>query len=195
MSRLILASKSAARITMLRAAGIDVEIMPADIDEAAIKRASGGQPHERLAADLSFQKANAISVHHPDAYVIGSDSLLVVGNQLLSKAADKKEARQKLQTLRGKTHSIISGVSLCVGGKEIAAHVDRADLTMKNFGDDFLEMYMERAGDVLTSCVGAYAIEDLGIRLFEKIEGDFFTVLGMPLLPLIKQLEQQGVIV
>lgn len=194
MSRLILASKSAARITMLRAAGIEAEIMPADIDEAAVKKANAGEPHERLAAELSFQKARVISQQHREAYVIGSDSLLVVGNQLLSKAADKNAAREKLMTLRGKTHSIISGVSVCVEGREICSHVERADLTMKNFSDDFLDRYIEQAGDVLTTCVGAYAVEELGIRLFDNINGDFFTILGMPLLPLIKHLEQQGVI-
>lgn len=193
MSNLILASKSAARIEMLTRAGLHFEIVPADIDEAGVKKAYNGELPELLAGELAFQKARRVSEYHKGATVIGSDSILTAAGQLLSKAKDKNDAREKLIFLRGKTHRIISAVSVCRGGAEIWSHVDHADLTMKPFADDFLDRYIDGAGDILTTCVGAYAIEEYGIRLFENIEGDYFTILGMPLLPLLNFLEKEGV--
>lgn len=193
MSTLILASKSAARIAMLTRAGLHFEIVPADIDEAGVKKAYNGELPELLAAELAFQKARRVSEYHKNATVIGSDSILTAGGQLLSKAKDKNDAREKLMFLRGKTHRIVSAVSVCRAGAEIWSHVEHADLTMKTFADDFLDRYIDSAGDILTTCVGAYAVEEYGIRLFEKIEGDYFTILGMPLLPLLNFLEKEGV--
>ena len=193
MSALILASKSKARIEMLSRAGLHFDISPANIDESAVKKSHAGAAPDVLAAELAFQKARHVSEQKKESTVIGSDSILTVGNQVLSKAADKNDAREKLMSLRGKTHRITSAVSVCRGGAEIWSHVEYADLTMKSFTDDFLERYVDRAGDVLTSCVGAYAIEEYGIRLFDKIQGDYFTILGMPLLPLLNFLEAEGV--
>lgn len=194
MSLLVLASKSAARIEMLSRAGLHFDVMPANIDEAAVKRSYGGDMPELLAAELAFQKARHVSELRSSDLVIGSDSILAVGGQVLSKAKDTNDAREKLSFLRGKTHRLISAVSVCRGGAEIWSHTAHSDLTMKHFSDAFLDRYIEEAGDVLTSCVGAYAVEDRGIRLFDKIEGDYFTILGMPLLPLLNFLEGEGAI-
>jgi septum formation protein len=192
MSKLILASKSKARIEMLAKAGFRFEIIPADIDEAAVKKSYEGELPDLLAGELAFQKARRVSEQRPTDVVIGSDSLLFVAGQIMSKAKDKNDAKEKLKFLRNKTHRIISAVSVCKDGAEVWSHVGQSDLTMREFSDAFLDDYLEHAGDVLTTCVGAYALEDRGVRLFEKIEGDFFTILGMPLVPLLNYLEKEG---
>lgn len=189
---LVLASKSKARVEMLAKAGLHFDIVPADIDENAVKKAYEGELPDLLAGELAFQKARRISEQRPKDIVIGSDSLLFAAGQVLSKAKNKKDAKDKLTFLRGKTHRIISAVSVCRGGAEVWSHIDQSDLTMRDFSDAFLDDYLNNAGDVLTTCVGAYALEERGIRLFEKIQGDFFTILGMPLLPLLVYLEKEG---
>jgi septum formation protein len=190
ISRLILASKSMARQDMLKRAGYDFDVIPADIDERAV---SHDRPPEQLAQTLAQAKALDVSRRHPAAMVIGSDQILVFENNVLHKAENASSARKKLQKLRGKKHTLISAVALATEGKIVFSWADTAHLSMKNFNDDVLEKYLSSAGDILTSCVGCYALEGLGIHLFEKIEGDYFTILGMPLLPLINALEREGI--
>jgi septum formation protein len=192
--RLILASHSAARRHMLAQAGLYFETVKADIDERALARAWGVMPPSELAARLAVAKAQDVSARHPDAFVIGSDQVLSLGDDIFSKAQDKNDAIKKLNRLRGRTHTLTSAVCLARGREIIWQTAQTAHLTMKNFSDDFLARYVESAGTVLTDCVGAYALEGTGIRLFEKIDGDYFTILGMPLLPLLMALEKERAI-
>ena len=191
-NKFILASGSKARGEMLRGAGFKFDVIPADIDEDAIKDIFSGNKFEDLAHNLSLEKAKAISRENKDFYVVGSDQLLIFNNQVLSKAKNLDSAREKLKHLRGQEHRLTSAVSVVKNEKEIWSSVDCADLTMNDFSDDFLDQYLERAGDILTSCVGSYALESIGIQLFSKIKGDYFTILGMPLLPLSNFLQKEG---
>lgn len=191
MTSLVLASQSQARQNMLRSCGLEFEAYPADLDEQALIRDSHSDNDSHIAARLAAAKAEAISAKFPDALVIGSDQILECDGQILSKAADKNEAREKLIFLRGKTHRLISAVALAKGSEVIWQHSDQVSLTMHNFDDAFLDSYIDNAGDALTACVGAYEFEGLGAQLFEKIEGDYFTILGMPLLPLLNYLRSE----
>lgn len=185
---IILASGSAARKNMLRSAGIDFTVMPADIDEAEVQNNMYGEKASDIASALARAKAKHVAAQREDVIVIGSDQVLECGGQIFTKAGTIEEAREKLKTLRGKTHILHSAVS--INGDWV--HTDSADLTMHDFDDAFLESYLQNAGDILTSCVGAYAIEGIGVQLFEKIEGDYFTILGMPLLPLLNKLREMS---
>lgn len=185
---LVLASASAARRAMLEKAGLDFTAIPADIDEST----KNGDP-ETAAIKLAQQKALHISANNPEKIVIGSDQILSLDNKIFSKAKDEQQAREKLLALKGKAHTLYSAVSIAVNGNTEWSHSDRANLYMKDFSVTFLDSYIEKAGPELTSCVGAYALEGIGINLFEKIEGDYFTILGMPLLPLLSYLETKGI--
>ncbi len=191
--RIILASQSQARARMLHSAGIEYVAVPADIDEEALagKSFAEGCCVEETALFLAREKAEKISAQYPDALVIGSDQILVCEGVLFSKAPNAESAREKLRTLRGKTHALVSGVAVAQNARMIWQIKDHALLTMKHFDDMFLEHYCEKAGPALTKNVGAYALEGLGVRLFERIAGDYFTILGMPLLPLLRYLEQE----
>lgn len=181
---IILASASKARAEMLRGAGIDFEIRPAGLDEAALR--------DQGAQALADAKALQIARQNSGALVIGADQILTLDGEILSKARDKEEARTKLQKLKGKTHHLTAAISVAQGETILWQACDRATLTMRDFDDEFLERYMKRAGEALTASVGAYWLEDVGAWLFEKIEGDYFTILGMPLLPLLQFLRERG---
>ena len=192
MHKLILASKSAARINMLKNAKLDFEYEPAPIDEEKllqnlqIKRA---QPRQ-IAESLAQEKALSVSNLHPYALVIGADQVLECEGKIFSKAKNAKEAQEKLLSLAGKSHRLISAVCIAREGKSQWGISDEATLHM---GDDknFIEQYCAKAGDVLTECVGAYAIEGQGTWLFDKVQGDYFTILGMPLIPLLNHLREK----
>lgn len=188
--RLILASGSTIRQKMLYHAGLDCEVIPADLDEEALK-ADDENPVD-VAVALSKAKANHVSQEHPEALVIGADQVLVFEGQIYSKAKDTHEAREKLRAMRGKTHSLISAVSVSRHQETLWSAYDMVDLTMYDFDDDFLERYCEKAGDALTRSVGAYEYESVGSWLFNNVQGDYFTILGMPLLPLLGYLRSQG---
>lgn len=189
---IILASKSVARQNMLRASGIDFKSIPADINEAAYKN-SGGAP-EAITKELATQKALHVAAQNPEALVVGSDQILECEGALLSKAQNQNEASDKLKTLRGKTHHLISAVCVARDDKILWQTMQKAALTMHNFDNEFLENYLDKAGEALTRSVGAYELESIGVNLFETIEGDYFTILGMPLLPLLTYLrDEQGV--
>jgi septum formation protein len=179
---------------MLEQAGVLFESIPAHVDEYALKEQYKNKTPQELASVLAAAKAEKISLDHPSAFVIGSDQILVCEGQIFTKAQDTDIARENLKKLRGKTHDLISAVTIFHEARAIWSHVDTAHMTMKNFSDDFLESYLSRTGSPLTSCVGCYALEQGGVRLFQHVHGDFFTILGMPLLPLLQALEDHQVI-
>ncbi len=190
---LILASKSLARRTMLSAAGIPIEIVHAQIDERAIERTLGEKRDpDELALLLSWEKASAVSFKLPSRIVVGADQTLAMGSVRFNKPADRDEARAQLRILRGQSHTLQSALTLVQDGSVLFKVVDTARLRMRNFSDKFLEEYLEAAGPSVTQSVGGYQLEKLGVHLFERVEGDYFTILGMPLLPLLAFLRQQG---
>lgn len=194
--RLILASASPFRRRMLEAAGLSFEVVATDVDEAAIKRdllGSGSMPAD-IAEALAKAKAEAVSARLPEVLVIGADQVLALGQELFSKPANQSEAREQLLRLRGKSHHLHTAAALAVGGKAVWSRVEIATLAMRAFSDAFLADYLREAGDRVCHTVGAYEIEGLGIQLFDRIEGDIFTVIGLPLLPLLAELRARGVI-
>jgi septum formation protein len=196
-AELVLASGSAARRAMLEAAGLDFLVDPADVDEAAIRDrviASGGS-HSAVAERLADAKASVVSVRHPDALVIGGDQVLSFDGRLLEKAASMREARDVLAALRGKTHTLYSCASLARDGETLWRHVDAAHLTMRAFSDAALDAYLEKAGNVVLTSVGCYQIEGPAIQLFEAVDGEHATILGLPLLPLLGELHRRKVLV
>lgn len=195
---LILASGSPYRRKMLEAAGLSFHVVPADVDEVALKRdlaAQSPKPSPAAVADaLARAKAQYASDRHPDATVIGADQILALGNELLDKPGDLAAARVQLERLRGKTHRLISAVVVAEAGKVLWTHVDEAVLTMRPFSREFLDRYLAEAGPGLCQVVGAYEIEGPGVQLFERVEGDHFTIIGLPLVPLLAELRARGVI-
>jgi septum formation protein len=189
---LLLASKSAARRALLEGAGVPVEIKPADIDERGIEARAGLEDAETVAALLAREKAKAVAKKHPDRLVLGADQTLALGERRFSKAPDRKAAREQIAALRGKTHTLHSAVAVARGGAIMFEHVDAAHLTMRDFSDAFLDAYLDAAGDKAMASVGGYQLEGLGLQLFERVEGDHFTVLGLPLMPLLEWLRQAG---
>jgi len=193
---IILASASQSRAALLAGAGIDVLIEPADIDESSVKddglrtQASA----DTVAALLARQKAQKISAAHPNAFVIGADQMLDCGGKWLDKPNSLTAAGDTLRLLRGKSHELVASVSVVHEGKEIWALTDRAKLLMRDFSDDFLDTYLSNVGDDVMLSVGAYQLEGVGAQLFERIDGDYFTVLGLPLLPLLGFLRDRNVI-
>ncbi len=189
---LILASASPARKTMLENAGLSFSVQPAHVDEAALRDhlAHEGAPVSEIAASLAEFKATTISRQNPDALVIGADQLLVLGHEIFEKPKDMAEAGQHLQKLRGQTHELISAVALAHNGACVWRGSDAARLTMREFSPYFLEEYVASEGEVLLQSVGAYRLEGRGAQLFSKIDGDYFTILGLPLLPLLDVLRE-----
>lgn len=194
---LVLASKSAARASLLRNAGVDFRIDAAHIDEAAIRRsvrAEGGGA-AAAATTLAESKALEVSRRHASALVIGADQILDCDGAWFDKPVDLQRARDDLLALRGRAHRQLSAVSVARDGATLWRHVTVAQLTMRDFSDGFLDDHLAALGDSVLASAGAYQLEGLGIQLFNAIEGDYFTILGLPLLPLLGFLRQQGVVV
>ena len=185
---LILASKSASRRSMLDGVALQYRAIPADLDERAIGDKYADNP-KKMATELARQKALAVARNNPDALVIGSDSLVALDGKIFNKAENPKQAVQKILTLSGKTHHLISAVAVAKGGVILWDSCDSAAMTMRNFDEDFARDYVAKIGNAATDCVGAYQLEALGPWLFEKIEGDYFTILGMPLVQLLGYLQ------
>lgn len=194
---LILASASAARAQMLRAAGVALDILPARIDEAAVKAAMRAEaaPPRDLADTLAELKAAKISANAPGRLVLGADQVLVEAGQIYDKPADLAQAREQLLALRGKTHLLISAAVIALDGAPIWRHVGQAQLTMRPFSDGFLDAYLAQIGDLALTSPGSYQLEALGSQLFSRVQGDHFTVLGLPLLEVLGFLRARGVLV
>jgi septum formation protein len=188
---LILASQSRARQMLLAGAGIAFEAMPADIDERALQQSSELSAPADIAALLAREKAVAVSRQKPDRYVVGADQTLALGNRLFNKPSGRAQAAEQLRALAGRTHELNSAIAVARGGKIVFAHVAVARMSMRPLSEANIEAYLERAGEAVTSSVGAYQLEGLGVHLFEHIEGDHFTILGLPLLPLLAFLRSE----
>lgn len=192
---LILASGSVARRQILIGAGVPFVVQPADIDEEGLKAdlLTDGQDPKAIAQALARAKAVARSRQTP-GLVIGADQTLDLDGTLFNKAASMDEAKASLRLLRGKTHQLHSATVLARDGVPVWQEVVTASLTMRDFSDRFLATYLERQGSAILSCVGGYQLESQGVQLFEKIEGDYFTILGLPLSGLLAQLRQNGIL-
>ena len=188
LNRLILASKSAARREVLANAGVSFDVQVAGVDEDALK-VPGADPRE-LAIELAKAKALAVSVQHPEAVVLGADQTLAFDGGLISKAPDLQKARARLTDMRGKPHQLHSGVALAKGGQIIWSGADTAHMVVRDFSDAFLDAYIAAEGEELLYCVGSYRLEGMGSQLFDKVDGDYFTVLGMPLWLVLEQLRR-----
>lgn len=192
----ILASESAIRAQLLRRAGVPFEAEPARIDEDGVResmRAEGASAAETAAA-LAALKATKVSARRPEALVIGADQLLTLGNRWLGKPADLAAARARLAELRGRAHTLETGVCAALGGRAIWRRGESSRLVMRPFSDGFLDDYIAECGPDILGTVGAYRVEDRGVQLFSRIEGDYFAVLGLPLLPLLAFLREHGVV-
>jgi septum formation protein len=189
---LVVASKSTVRRALLQTAGIPVEVRPADIDERAIEaQVPSARPGE-VAALLAREKASEVAVRLPGRLVVGADQTLALGTQRFSKPADRAAARAQLQALRGRTHELHSAVAVVRDGLILYDCVAVARLTMRAFSDGFLDHYLDATGGAVTASVGAYQLERTGIHLFSEVEGNHFTILGLPLLPLLDFFRRQG---
>lgn len=197
-TRLILASGSAARRTLLEATGLIFDVIPANIDEGKIRDAIVGATANVEGSDiagvLAAEKARLVSIEHPNALVVGADQVLTLGGKFFSKAENLAEAREILSMLRGRTHELVSAVALARNGEVHWQTSATAEMTMRSFSDEFLGCYLEKMGDRALQIVGCYEIEGPGVQLFEEIDGDYFTILGIPLLELLARLRHEGMV-
>jgi len=192
---LILASTSESRRRLLGEAGLRFDIEAPGVDEEEVKRSLTTQraPPQQVAEALAALKACRVSSRHPSALVIGGDSTLACNGRLFDKPPTIPAARTQLLALRGQTHDLISSVVVAKGGARIWHHTEKARLTMKSFDEAFLDAYLAQAGESVTTSVGAYRLESIGAHLFSRVDGDYFTILGLPLLPLLSFLAGHGI--
>ena len=194
---LILASSSKIRALLLEAAGLAFIVEPPGLDESVMRQAVGGErllsPSD-VAEVLARAKAEAVSDLARPAYVIGADQVLSFGDTVLSKPDSREAARRQLLDLRGKSHKLHTSVALATNGATVWAETQVATLTMRKLSPEFIGRYLAAAGEEVLNSVGAYQSESFGIQLFDKIDGDYFTILGLPLLPLLAALRREGVI-
>ena len=193
-SPLILASQSSARKMLLANAGLEFKAVTADIDERGIQAASKLSNPREIGLLLAREKAKAVSARHPGSYVIGADQTLALGERLFNKPAGRAQAMAQLRDLAGISHELNSAVAVAHDGKIVFEHVSIARMTMRQMTETELSAYLDAAGDAVTTSVGAYQLEGLGIHLFERIEGDHFTILGLPLLPLLAFLRHERLV-
>jgi len=191
---LILASQSRARQMLLANAGISFDAIPADIDERSIQKDSGLSAPSEIAGLLAREKACFVSAKYESRYVIGADQTLALGDRLFSKPAGRAQAADQLRLLAGQTHELHSAVAVARDGKILLSDVSVARMTMRRLSDGEIDVYLDQAGQAVTTSVGAYQLEGLGVHLFERIEGNHFTILGLPLLPLLAFLRGQGLL-
>lgn len=193
-NRIVLASASRTRAVMLTQAGVEFDVSPARVDEAAAKASfmAGGVPPGDVAVRLAELKAAQVSARSPGRLVLGADQVMVCEGRLYDKPADRLAAAQQLAALRGRWHEQISAACIVRDGERLWHHVERARLHVRPFSDEFLADYLDAAGPGILNGPGAYQLEGVGAQLFSRIEGDFFTVLGLPLLPVLDYLRTQG---
>jgi septum formation protein len=189
---LVLASGSVVRRKLLETAGIAVEARPASLDERAVEASAPSDDPSAVAVLLARAKALRVAADVPGRLVVGADQTLALGTRRFDKPADRTAARAQLKTVAGHTHELHTAVAVARGQDVLFEHVGVARLTMRPLSDAFLDRYLEAAGDAVTASVGAYQLEALGVHLFERIEGDHFTILGLPLLPLLAYLRAEG---
>jgi septum formation protein len=189
---LLLASKSEIRRAILVAAGVPVEVAPADIDERAIEQAAASRDAGEIAALLARAKSQVIAARLPGRLVLGADQTLALGETRFSKPADRAAARDQLQALRGRTHELHTAIALARDGAIVFEHREIARLTMRAFSDGFLESYLDAMGEAVSASVGGYQLEKAGVQLFERIAGDHFVILGLPLMALLDYLRRAG---
>ena len=194
---LILASSSKSRAKLLEAAGLAFIVEPPGLDESAMRQVvAGGEalaPHD-VAEVLARAKAEAVSEVAPKAHVIGGDQVLAFGDVIMSKPESMEAARRQLLDLSGKTHTLHTSIAVATNGETIWADTTVAILTIRKLSPEFIGRYLAAAGEEVLSSVGAYQIESMGVQLFEKIDGDYFSILGLPLIPLLDMLRREGVI-
>lgn len=193
---LVLASASRSRAQLLLAAGLDFVSVPAQIDEEEVRRSlvTAGKDGAVIAEALAELKALKISTARPNDLVIGADQVLSFDGEILGKVADLTEGEHLLRRLRGKGHLLLGGIVLAKDGEPIWRHRSRAQLWVRRFSDEFLSRYLDREGAAVLETVGCYRLEGEGIQLFDAIEGDYFAILGLDLLPLMAALREQGVV-
>jgi len=189
---LVLASRSAVRRALLEAAGIPVTVHATDIDERRLEAQAQLMPAADIAARLALAKASSVAKSSPGRLVLGADQILTLDGKRFAKPADRAAARAQLQAFAGRTHELHSAVVLVQDATALFQHADTARLTMRAFSDRFLDRYLDVVGVAATASVGAYQLEGPGIQLFERIEGDYFTILGLPLLPALDFLRRHG---
>ncbi|HEY1631072.1 MAG TPA: nucleoside triphosphate pyrophosphatase [Rhizomicrobium sp.] len=184
---MILASASAIRAQLLRQAGVTFEQIPARVDEDAVKDSLRGETVERVPEALAQMKALRVSQSHPEALVLGADQILAFEGEIVSKSENPDQARALLRRLRGKEHQLIGGAVLAKGGQVIWRHLARSHLWLRDFSDDFLEDYLASEGQEALQSVGCYRLEGPGVQLFSRIDGDYFSILGLPLLAALRE--------
>ncbi|MCW5710937.1 Maf-like protein [Shinella sp.] len=196
MTSLILASQSPFRRMLMDNAGLAFEIEAADLDERAIETAlaAGNPTPPEIAQALAIEKAVNVARRNPGALVIGSDQTLSLEGRVFHKPADMAEAKTHLQAMSGRTHSLNCGIALVRNGETLWSHISIAHLTMRPLSGDFIDRHLARVGPRVLASVGAYQLEGEGVQLFERIDGDYFTILGLPLLPLLAKLRDLGAI-
>lgn len=188
---MILASQSRARQALLASAGIEFETVAAEIDERAVQQASSLSAPGDIAALLAREKALSVSTRRPGNFVIGADQILALGTRLVSKPDSRAQAAEQLRTLVGQSHQLHSAVAVARDGEILFESTDVARMTMRRLGEAEIVAYLNEAGAAVTSSVGAYQLEGLGVHLFERVEGDHFTILGLPLLALLAFLRSE----
>ena len=188
----ILASSSVVRRKILKNAGVTFRVHSPNVDETLIKTGSGPMEVKKLARKLAVAKAQEVSKRFSRQMVIGADQILECEGILFDKPQEYKAARRTLLKLQGKTHQLVTSVCVVIGGEVVWSQTDTAKLTMLNLTRKTVDQYLNKAGSSVYSCVGAYRLEDIGIQLFKKVEGDYFTILGLPLLPLLDYLRTGG---
>jgi len=189
---LVLASRSAVRRTLLEAAGIPITVHAADIDERRLEAEASSMQAADIAVRLACAKASVVAKSLPGRLVLGADQILTLEGKRFAKPADRAAARSQLLALAGRPHELHSAVVLVQDARTLFHHADTARLTMRAFSDRFLDRYLDAVGDAATASVGAYQLEGPGVQLFERIEGDYFTILGLPLLPALGFLRRHG---
>ncbi len=192
-ARLILASTSPVRREILHRAGIGFEVCAPDVDEAEIKHNNKNKKPEKLVEMLALAKARAV-LSKTNAHVIGADQVLVFNDQIFDKPKNRQDMRARLKTLRGKTHQLVGAVCVCGGAEADWTYISHSSMSMRTFSDEFLDQYMKQAGEDILYTVGGYMYEGLGVNLFEKTQGDYYSILGLSLLPLLAELRRRRVI-
>lgn len=193
MSKIILASKSSVRQKTLKDAGIEFEAIPSDIDEEVFKQDKSLDPFT-IIKNISKAKAEKVSQEHKKSYCIGADQGLIFKNELFSKAKNINELEKRLLKMRGNEHFLANSLHVFKNGKQVWEYQDKVTLQFRGFSDQFIKDYLDKSGESILSSVGGYCFEKMGIQLFEKVKGDYFSILGFPIIPVLSFLRGEGVI-